>query len=145
MGSPGMWAVSLERISGAQAQVPSFWLVPPKGRPEEKSLTGLATPSMDNTGAVFVSRAGTFTSDGSRVCVPCVVIALDAGSEMVTLGTIARCPRCRSRPTVQSVVALRPGVEYLTLRCASCGLVYDAQVPSDPTRPATLAEAKPLG
>jgi hypothetical protein len=139
-----MWAVSLERISGARRAGPKLLAGPPKGRPEEKSLTGLATPSMDNAAAVFVSRAGTFTSDGSRVCVPCVVVALEAGSEMVTLGTIARCPRCRSRPTVQSAVTLRPGVEYLTLRCASCGLVYDAQAPSDPTRPATLAVAKPL-
>jgi DNA-directed RNA polymerase subunit RPC12/RpoP len=98
---------------------------------------------MDNTGDVFVSSIGTFTSDGSLVCAPCGVFALDAGSEMVTLGTIARCPRCRSRPTVQSAVALRPGVEYLTLRCASCGLVYDAQAPSDPTRLATLAKAEP--
>jgi rubredoxin len=53
------------------------------------------------------------------------------------------CPRCRSRPTVQSAVELRPGVEYLTLRCTFCGHVYDAQVPSDPTKSTTLAKAKP--
>jgi hypothetical protein len=37
------------------------------------------------------------------------------------------CPRCRARPTVQSAVELRQGVEYLTLRCIACGLIYDAQ------------------
>jgi hypothetical protein len=35
--------------------------------------------------AAFISGFGTFTSDGSRVCVPCVAFALDAGSVMVTL------------------------------------------------------------
>jgi hypothetical protein len=44
---------------------------------------------------------------------------------------------------VQSAVELRPGVEYLTLRCTFCGHVYDAQVPSDPTKSTTLAKAKP--
>jgi hypothetical protein len=39
-----------------------------------------------------------------------------------------RCPRCAGRPTVQNAVELRPGFEYLTLRCVDCGLVYDAQV-----------------
>ena len=29
--------------------------------------------------------------------------------------------------TVQNVVPIRAGFEYLTLRCTSCGLVYDAQ------------------
>ena len=53
-----------------------------------------------------------------------------------------RCPRCRSRAAVQSAIELRPGVEFLTLRCVSCGLVYDAQVPSDPTRFATSANEK---
>jgi hypothetical protein len=43
-----------------------------------------------------------------------------------------RCPKCRSRPTVQSVVPIRSGFEYLTLRCATRGLVYDAQVHTDP-------------
>ena len=46
-----------------------------------------------------------------------------------------RCPRCQSRPAVQNAIELRPGVQYLTLRCISCGLVYDSQVPSDPDRP----------
>jgi transcription elongation factor Elf1 len=45
-----------------------------------------------------------------------------------------RCPKCRARPTVQSVVPIRSGFEYLTLRCTSCGLVYDAQVHTDPLR-----------
>jgi transcription elongation factor Elf1 len=45
-----------------------------------------------------------------------------------------RCPKCRARPTVQSVVQIRAGFEYLTLRCTSCGLVYDAQVHTDPLK-----------
>jgi hypothetical protein len=44
---------------------------------------------------------------------------------------------------VQSAIELRPGVEFLTLRCVSCGLVYDAQVPSDPTKFMTSANEKP--
>lgn len=59
---------------------------------------------------------------------------------MLTLNTIVRCPRCRSRPTVQDVTELRRGVEYLTLRCAACGLVYHAQVESDLTNSTTLAK-----
>jgi len=43
-----------------------------------------------------------------------------------------RCPKCRARPTIQNVVSIRSGFEYLTLRCTSCGLVYDAQVHTDP-------------
>ncbi|MDQ1390987.1 MAG: hypothetical protein QOF56_4441 [Acidobacteriaceae bacterium] len=62
-------------------------------------------------------------------------------SRMDLSGT--RCPRCRSRATVQSAIELRPGVEFLTLRCVSCGLVYDAQVPSDPTKFMTSANEKP--
>jgi hypothetical protein len=42
-----------------------------------------------------------------------------------------RYPRCQSRTTVQNAIELRPGVEYLTLRCISCGLIYNAQVPSN--------------
>jgi len=38
------------------------------------------------------------------------------------------CPKCRARPTVQNAVQIRSGFEYLTLRCTSYGLVYDAQV-----------------
>jgi rubredoxin len=43
-----------------------------------------------------------------------------------------RCPRCGAYPALQSAMALRPGVEYLTLRCPFCAIVYDAQVPSAP-------------
>jgi transcription elongation factor Elf1 len=43
-----------------------------------------------------------------------------------------RCPKCRSRPTVQSVVSIRSGFEYFTLRCTICGIVYDAQMHTDP-------------
>jgi hypothetical protein len=41
------------------------------------------------------------------------------------------CPKCRARPTIQNVVQIRSGFDYLTLRCTSCGLVYDAQVHTD--------------
>jgi hypothetical protein len=43
-----------------------------------------------------------------------------------------RRPKCRSRPTVQSVVSIRSGFEYLTLRCTICGIVYDAQMHTGP-------------
>jgi hypothetical protein len=39
-----------------------------------------------------------------------------------------RCPRCGARSTVQSAIKVRPGFEYLTLRCISCAIVFDAQV-----------------
>jgi DNA-directed RNA polymerase subunit M/transcription elongation factor TFIIS len=45
-----------------------------------------------------------------------------------------RCPKCRARPAVQNAVQMRSGFEYLTLRCTSCGLVYDAQMHTDPLR-----------
>ena len=55
---------------------------------------------------------------------------------MSNVSTIAdkrvRCPRCRARPAVQNAVELRPGITYLTLRCTSCGLVYNAQMQADP-------------
>jgi transcription elongation factor Elf1 len=51
------------------------------------------------------------------------------GSTIVSGGL--RCPRCRARSAVQSAVELRPGVQYLTLRCISCGLVFDAQATPD--------------
>ena|ERR1700757_1727200 len=43
-----------------------------------------------------------------------------------------RCPRCSARPAVQNAVELRPGIKCLTLRCISCGIVYNAQVVADP-------------
>jgi len=78
---------------------------------------------------------------GVESALPCATLALNA--DMATLTTIVRCPRCRWRPTVQSAIELRPGVEYLTLRCASCGLLYCAQVPSEPKMASTFEEAKP--
>ena len=45
-----------------------------------------------------------------------------------------RCPKCRARPTVQSVVPIRTGFEYLTLRCTICGIVYGAQLQTDPMK-----------
>ena len=61
---------------------------------------------------------------------------------MSAIGNIAdermRCPRCRAYPMVQSAIELRPRLQYLTLRCNSCAIVYDAQVPS----PAALSETE---
>lgn len=124
---------------GRAAWVPSFWLPRPAGRKNAH----LAAPATDSAAFLF-RKLERLRVRGVESVLPAWPLRFDAGSEMVTLSTIVRCPRCRSRPTVQSAVALRPGVKYLALRCASCGLVYDAQVPSNPTRPATLAEAKPL-
>lgn len=50
-----------------------------------------------------------------------------------------RCPRCRARSTVQSVIEIRPGIQYLTLRCVSCHIVYDAQVQAPHATPSTLS------
>jgi uncharacterized Zn finger protein len=57
-----------------------------------------------------------------------------------------RCPRCRARSTIQSAIDLRPGIQYLTLRCIACGVVHDAQIPSDLPRASSLpvAVADPL-
>jgi hypothetical protein len=101
----------------------------------------LAAPATDNTGPFTFGSLERLRAIGVESALPCVTLALDAG--MATLSTIVRCPRCRSRPTVQSAIELRPGVEYLTLRCASCGLLYDAQVPSEPKKVSTSEEAKP--
>jgi hypothetical protein len=43
-----------------------------------------------------------------------------------------RCARCAAYPTLQSATELRPGVQYLTLRCPCCLIVYDAQAPFAP-------------
>jgi uncharacterized Zn finger protein len=48
------------------------------------------------------------------------------------------CPRCGACPEFLSETELRPGVEYLTLRCHSCGIVYDAQVPFTPAATQTI-------
>jgi transcription elongation factor Elf1 len=45
-----------------------------------------------------------------------------------------RCPKCRALATVQNVAPIRAGFEYLTLRCTSCGLVFDAQIHTDPRK-----------
>ena len=45
-----------------------------------------------------------------------------------------RCPKCRALANVQNVVPIRAGFEYLTLRCTSCGLVFDAQIHTDPPK-----------
>ena len=63
-------------------------------------------------------------------------------SKMSNVSTIAdkrmRCPRCSARPAVQNAVELRPGIKYLTLRCISCRLVYNAQVQVE-ANPATVS------
>jgi hypothetical protein len=54
-----------------------------------------------------------------------------------------RCPRCETRSTIQSAIELRPGVQYLTLRCISCGLVHDAQTSWAPSTAPEMAEVLP--
>ena len=49
-----------------------------------------------------------------------------------------RCPKCRAVAAVQNVVPIRAGFEYLTLRCISCGLVFDAQIHTDPPKSGAL-------
>jgi hypothetical protein len=110
---------------------------------ETKTSQQIGGPVKGDAGQFGVSGFGTFEGDRSRVCAPCVALAGDIGSTMARMSTIVRCPRCRSRPTVHSAIELRPGVEYLTLRCTSCGLVYDAQVPSKQTKSGILAKTKP--
>jgi transcription elongation factor Elf1 len=39
-----------------------------------------------------------------------------------------RCPRCEASSTILSAVDVRPGFQYLTLRCNSCATLFDAQV-----------------
>jgi uncharacterized Zn finger protein len=39
-----------------------------------------------------------------------------------------RCPRCGVSSTILSAVDVRPGFQYLTLRCNSCAILFDAQV-----------------
>ena len=103
----------------------------------------LAASATDNTGAVYFVDLERLQVIGVESTRPRVAPVLDVGSTMATLTTIVRCPRCRSRPTVQSAIELRPGVEYLTLRCGSCGLLYDGQVPSEPKKVSTSEKAKP--
>jgi uncharacterized Zn finger protein len=43
-----------------------------------------------------------------------------------------RCPMCRADMEVLRVVSARPGFEQWTLRCGKCGLIHEAQAPSDP-------------
>jgi uncharacterized C2H2 Zn-finger protein len=38
-----------------------------------------------------------------------------------------RCPRCKAYPALQTATELRRGIQYLTLRCPCCLIVYDAQ------------------
>jgi transcription elongation factor Elf1 len=39
-----------------------------------------------------------------------------------------RCPRCAAASIVQTAIDLRPGCQYLTLRCIRCAIVFDTQV-----------------
>jgi hypothetical protein len=43
-----------------------------------------------------------------------------------------RCPMCQAQMDVQRVLLGRPGFEYWTLRCTKCGLIHEAQAPTDP-------------
>ena len=50
------------------------------------------------------------------------------------------CPRCGAASTVLSASDVRPGLEYLTLRCTSCAMVFDTQVVQEVMEGAVLAE-----
>jgi len=69
------------------------------------------------------------------------VVKHQRSSSMSGIATFAderiRCPRCTIYPVVQSAVELLPEVHYLTLRCPSCFIVYDAQVPFAPAQALT--------
>jgi phage FluMu protein Com len=58
-------------------------------------------------------------------------VPLEPVASTASLGR-QRCPKCRALATVQNVALIRAGFEYLTLRCTSCGLVFDAQIHTDP-------------
>ena len=66
------------------------------------------------------------------------MIGVEFRFDVEILSTIMRCPRCWSRPSIQSAVELRPGVRYLVLRCASCCFIFDAQVRSESDVSATI-------
>jgi hypothetical protein len=117
----------LERT--VQSRVESWLPIP---RLEVNLPYRLAAPARDNTGAVYLRDFGTFAVDRRRVYAALCGPVLDASSTTATLTTIVRCSRCRSRPTVQSAIEFRSGVEYLTPRCASCSLLYDGQVNPKP-------------
>jgi hypothetical protein len=50
-----------------------------------------------------------------------------------------RCPRCRANSTILSAVDIRPGFQYLTLRCNSCVILFDAQVATAEGQKGSLA------
>jgi phage FluMu protein Com len=56
-----------------------------------------------------------------------------------------RCPRCGATPAFQSATELRPGVQYLTLRCPCCAIIYDAQVPFTPVTAQTSQDRASAG
>lgn len=52
-----------------------------------------------------------------------------------------RCPMCAASLEVLRIVPGRPGFEHRTLRCPTCGTIYEAQAPSDPTDSNALSSA----
>jgi phage FluMu protein Com len=48
------------------------------------------------------------------------------------------CPRCESVASMQSATAGRPGVMHQTMRCTTCGNIYDTQVEMDPINDKSL-------
>jgi uncharacterized Zn finger protein len=43
-----------------------------------------------------------------------------------------RCPACDAHMETLRIASGRPGFEHRTLRCSTCGLVYEVQAPADP-------------
>jgi hypothetical protein len=50
-----------------------------------------------------------------------------------------RCPRCRASSTILSAVDIRPGFQYLTLRCNACAILFDTQVATAEGQEGSLA------
>ena len=44
----------------------------------------------------------------------------------------SHCPMCEAKMEVLHVVPGRPGFEHRTLRCTTCGTIYEAQASADP-------------
>jgi hypothetical protein len=49
-----------------------------------------------------------------------------------------RCPVCRVDMQVLHIAQGRPGFQHFTLRCLRCGIIHDAQAPSDPINAESL-------
>ncbi len=76
----------------------------------------------------------------------CLFQKSDRAPRGLTAGTTSGCPRCGGKSVVQRTAELRPGIQYLTLRCAKCALVYDAQRRQSPPVPlSSVSKARTVG